>query len=153
MQIGSLTKERKEELERMAKDKARELEIVKRTSPQQMWIHDLDALEKALVAQNEADAEELAKNGKGKPLKAPLRGKKGKKVIMRPRKGGKKAADAAVAAQAGGAEEAGEEGGDAGGDLGDNPFSDVLRWTAGALAQKTFKLSGGGGPMKRRRQS
>merc|ERR1719453_2454772 len=45
MQIASLTKERKEELERMAKEKANELEKVKRTSPSQMWTYDLDQLE------------------------------------------------------------------------------------------------------------
>merc|ERR1712066_686805 len=42
MQIASLTKERKEELERMAKDKATELEKVKRTSIQNMWLADLE---------------------------------------------------------------------------------------------------------------
>merc|ERR1712190_301618 len=40
MQIASLTKERKEELERMAKEKAKELELVKKTSPQAMWLTD-----------------------------------------------------------------------------------------------------------------
>merc|ERR1719277_1483317 len=48
MQIASLTKERKEELERMAKDKAIELEKVKRTSIQQMWLSDLNELEAAI---------------------------------------------------------------------------------------------------------
>merc|ERR1712232_499113 len=48
MQIASLTKERKEELEKMAKDKAAELDKVKRTSPQQMWLTDLDQLERAI---------------------------------------------------------------------------------------------------------
>merc|ERR1719437_157077 len=61
MQIASLTKERKEELERMAKDKANELEKVKKTSIQQMWLADLDELEKAIeamyAAEQEADAE------------------------------------------------------------------------------------------------
>merc|ERR1712187_66344 len=42
MQIASLTKERKEELERMAKEKAAELDVVKKTSPQQMWLADLE---------------------------------------------------------------------------------------------------------------
>merc|ERR1719181_2168059 len=40
MQIASLTKERKEELERMAKEKAQQLELVKRTSERQMWTTD-----------------------------------------------------------------------------------------------------------------
>merc|ERR1719437_84849 len=48
MQIASLTKERKEELERMAKEKAAELERVKKTSIQTMWTTDLDSLESAI---------------------------------------------------------------------------------------------------------
>merc|ERR1719270_1432447 len=54
MQIASLTKERKEELERMAKEKAAELEKVKKTSVEQMWGFDLDQLEMALKSLNEA---------------------------------------------------------------------------------------------------
>merc|ERR1719437_319570 len=67
MQIASLTKERKEELERMAKDKAAELERVKRTSIQQMWLADLDKLEKAIseVYDKEAEATASAAAGKG----------------------------------------------------------------------------------------
>merc|ERR1719213_1153613 len=49
MQIASLTKERKEELERMAKEKAKELELVKKTSPQSMWLTDLSRLETAVT--------------------------------------------------------------------------------------------------------
>merc|ERR1719487_271565 len=45
MQIASLTKERYEELKRMAREKAAELEKVKRTTHQTMWLTDLDALE------------------------------------------------------------------------------------------------------------
>merc|ERR1712187_14687 len=41
MQIASLTKERKEELERLAKEKAIELEKLKKTSIQTMWNTDL----------------------------------------------------------------------------------------------------------------
>merc|ERR1712072_1202108 len=48
MQIVSLTKERKEELERMAKEKAAELEKVKKTSVEKMWTEDLDRLEEAI---------------------------------------------------------------------------------------------------------
>merc|ERR1712137_1223525 len=50
MQIVSLTKERKEELERMAKEKAAELEKVKKTSIERMWTDDLDRLETAITA-------------------------------------------------------------------------------------------------------
>merc|ERR1719213_402992 len=57
MQIASLTKERKEELERMAKDKATELELVKRTSIQTMWSKDLDALDASIEALYTAEAE------------------------------------------------------------------------------------------------
>merc|ERR1719437_256841 len=67
MQIASLTKERKEELEKMAKDKAAELEKVKRTSIQQMWLTDLAELEKAiqdLYAQEEEQT--VAAGAKGK---------------------------------------------------------------------------------------
>merc|ERR1719384_364009 len=49
MQIASLTRERKEELERMAKEKAAELERVQKTSIQKMWMVDLDAVEKAIA--------------------------------------------------------------------------------------------------------
>merc|ERR1719265_2895200 len=48
MQIASLTKERYEELLRMSKEKAKELEIVKKTSIQQMWLRDLSALENCI---------------------------------------------------------------------------------------------------------
>merc|ERR1712228_659460 len=48
MQIASLTKERYEELKRLAKEKAAELERVKKTSHQAMWLHDLDNLEAAI---------------------------------------------------------------------------------------------------------
>lgn len=49
MQIASLTKERYEELLRMAKDKATELEKVKKTSIQQMWLADLNRLEQGII--------------------------------------------------------------------------------------------------------
>merc|ERR1719159_1174859 len=58
MQIASLTKERKEELERMAREKAAELEKVKKTSIQQMWLTDLKALEDAIQELYAREAEE-----------------------------------------------------------------------------------------------
>merc|ERR1712048_603098 len=58
MQIASLTKERKEELERMAKEKANELEKVKKTSIQQMWLHDLSKLEAAITELYDREAAE-----------------------------------------------------------------------------------------------
>merc|ERR1719464_2709891 len=75
MQIASLTKERKEELERKAKDKANELEKVQRTSIQQMWLSDLQELERAIEAMYEAEREadadaDDATEGKGMRSKA-----------------------------------------------------------------------------------
>merc|ERR1719253_1013883 len=58
MQIASLTKERKEELERMAKEKAKELELVKKTSPQSMWLTELGRLENAITELYEKEAAE-----------------------------------------------------------------------------------------------
>merc|ERR1719235_142794 len=60
MQIASLTKERKEELEKLAKEKAAELEKVKRTSPSQMWSADLDRLEAGIIAHYKARDEKAA---------------------------------------------------------------------------------------------
>merc|ERR1712190_565203 len=50
MQILTLTKERKEELEKMLKEKAHELDVLKKTSPAKMWENDLDSLEAAINA-------------------------------------------------------------------------------------------------------
>eukprot|EP00401_Gymnodinium_catenatum_P071523 CAMPEP_0117485866 /NCGR_PEP_ID=MMETSP0784-20121206/15183_1 /TAXON_ID=39447 /ORGANISM="" /LENGTH=1224 /DNA_ID=CAMNT_0005280461 /DNA_START=53 /DNA_END=3727 /DNA_ORIENTATION=- len=140
MQIASLTKERKEELERMAKEKAAELERVKKTSPQQMWLTDLDILDKAIVdlySQTNDDAPV----GRGKKRKAAeVRGKKGR-GRGRGRGGDEE-----------GAEDNGQgEGGDnegAAADPMDNPFSDVAKWTAGALSSILE-----GGSSKRRRKN
>merc|ERR1711933_195803 len=76
MQIASLTKERKEELEKMAKEKAIELEKVKKTSIQQMWGFDLDQLEMAFKSFNEA-VENGAAGGTGQKRKSGGRGGKG----------------------------------------------------------------------------
>merc|ERR1712176_1748636 len=61
MQIASLTKERKEELERMAKEKAKELETVKKTTEKAMWEHDLNQLEegiKRIYVEKEVEADQ-----------------------------------------------------------------------------------------------
>merc|ERR1712176_1629050 len=68
MQIASLTKERKEELERMAKEKAAELDRLKRTSIQQLWGADLDRLEVAINSLLAEVSEE--EPGKAKKRKA-----------------------------------------------------------------------------------
>merc|ERR1712190_96325 len=78
MQIASLTKERKEELERMAKEKAAELELVKKTSPQSMWLTDLSRLEAAITELYEKEAAEDPKASKGNKRKRDASGK-GKK--------------------------------------------------------------------------
>merc|ERR1719247_1839165 len=122
MQIASLTKERYEELLRMAKEKAAELERVKKTSPQQMWLHDLDNLEAAINNLWAQDAEEDPKAAKGK------KGKAGK-----PGKGTKRARGKDDGDDEEG--KGGEDGDETAAlvDPMDNPFSDVARWTAGAL--------------------
>merc|ERR1719277_1733406 len=80
MQIASLTKERKEELERMAKEKAAELEKVKRTSIQAMWLEDLKNLEAAIHQLYAADEEDDGGKGKrGTKRKAAAISKRGKK--------------------------------------------------------------------------
>merc|ERR1711920_840024 len=72
MQIASLTKERKEELERMAKDKATELEKVKRTSIQNMWLADLERLEEGIKSLYDEDNDDV-----GGDRKKRKRGRRG----------------------------------------------------------------------------
>merc|ERR1711972_543581 len=131
MQIASLTKERKEELERMAKEKAKELELVKKTSPQAMWLDDLKRLETAVTELYEKEAAEDPKAAKGNKRKrdASAKGKKGKQDDDEDVEGGED-----------------EEGGVL--DPMDNPFADVSRWTMGAL--KDFS---GPGPKAKKRKT
>merc|ERR1712048_1239081 len=68
MQIASLTKERYEELLRMAKEKAAELERVKKTSPAQMWTSDLDNLETAINALYVVPDDDATGKGKKRKL-------------------------------------------------------------------------------------
>lgn len=137
MQIASLTKEKYEELKRLAREKAAELEKVKKTSHQQMWLTDLDNLESAIEALYAKDAAEDAKAGKGSKSKGKLV-KKGK---------GKKRGRNDE-------EEANPEGGDAAEseeglaiDPLDNPLSDMSKWTA-----MSFKVPGVSGPEKKKRR-
>merc|ERR1719356_2117930 len=96
MQIASLTKERKEELERMAKDKANELEKVKRTTIQAMWLEDLKNLEAAIRQLYESDQDEEA-NTKGKRgAKRKAAEAKAPKPQGEDEAGGEDAADAAA---------------------------------------------------------
>merc|ERR1712014_435028 len=125
MQIASLTKERKEELERMAKDKATELEKVKRTSIQQMWLADLERLEDCIKTLYDED-----ENNDTKKRKRGRRGDADQEA--RQNKGG---------------EEADEGEANDNIDPFDNPFGDIGKWTNGALAS----LMSQGPPQKRRR--
>jgi len=137
MHIVSLTKERKEELERMAKDKANELEKVKRTSIQQMWLTDLDRVEAAITKIYEDENAEAAdaKGGGGK-------GTKRKASSAKPRR-------KAAPEEDGEGPEGGDEAAAAAADPFDNPFGDVAKWTTGALKAKLE--SGGPSAMKKRR--
>lgn len=130
MQIASLTKERKEELERMAKDKAAELEKVKRTTVQQMWLADLQKLEEAILQSYNEDSANSPTKGKGRKRKATT-------TARGPR--ARKTADD---------EEGEEEEGNQGAMDLDNPFGDIARWTSGELLAKTEGAASAG---KRRR--
>jgi DNA topoisomerase-2 len=115
MQIASLTKERKEELERLAREKAKELEVVKRTPERAMWTTDLDNLEAGIhriYAEKEADD---AKKGKTK------KGSKNKKRRASKDEEGE------------GKEGEGAEEDTAAIDPSDNPVFDMTRWTMGSL--------------------
>jgi len=135
MQIASLTKERKEELERMAKEKAAELEKVKKTSIQTMWNIDLNQLETAINSLNAA-LEDNASGGTGQKRKAGGRGGGG---------GGKARKGVEQDEEE---EEDFDEDGTAVPDLLDNPFGDVSKWTMGAL--KSWTASGTGSGKRRR---
>jgi DNA topoisomerase-2 len=136
MQIASLTKERYEELLRLAREKAAELEKVKKTPHQVMWLNDLDLLEKAIKELYARDAEEAA-NAHGK------KGKKGKKDAD---KGKKRSRDD---------EEGDEAEGEAEGssllDPSDSPMGDMAKWTS-----MSFKVpsgvGGGDAPAKKKRR-
>lgn len=128
MQIVSLTKEKKEELERLAKQAAVELEKVRRTPIEKMWGDDLDRLEEAINAMF-VETGEAAGRGKKRPKETTSgRQRKGKK------KGG------------GQTEEVDEDEDETDaeketGDLLDNPAGDISRWTTGAL--KSYVESAG----------
>jgi len=140
MQIGSLTKERYEELKRMAAEKAAELDRVKKTSHQQMWLNDLDALEHAITALYAQDQAADAKGQKGKDSKTKFKISKGKKGKKRR---GKADEDEDGAEGPGGA--GGDEPEAAAADPMDNPFSDIAKWT-----QMSFKPEGGSATKKRK---
>merc|ERR1719486_741070 len=131
MHIVSLTKERKEELEKLLALKTAELNKLKKTTIQAMWLEDLDRLESAI---NEVYAKEAAAAAKGE-------GKKGKKKALKLWKGakkgkgkrGKRGRDEDDEDEAEGGEPAeGEDGAPAAAET-DNVFgsvsSDVTRWT------------------------
>merc|ERR1712190_446465 len=69
MQILTLTKERKEELERMLKDKTFELDVLKKTPIARMWENVLDQLEAAINAAYAQTGEDGGVDLKGKKRK------------------------------------------------------------------------------------
>merc|ERR1712151_940300 len=90
------------------------------TSPQQMWLHDLSKLEAAITELYDREAaEDPKKMTKGNKRKRDASAK------------GKKGDDKGEDDGEGGNEE------DAALDMMDNPFSDITRWTSGALKAKT----------------
>jgi len=136
MQIASLTKERFEELLRMSKEKAKELELVKRTSIQAMWNTDLDRLEEAINDLYKLPEDEAGKGKKRKGSRSVEGGKGKRRKIgrFRPRRGRGRAGggDADEVEKEGGKDDESEDDRE---DPMDNPFSDVMRWTAGKLMQ------------------
>jgi DNA topoisomerase-2 len=130
MQIASLTKERYEELLRMAKDKAKELENVKKTSIQAMWTTDLDRLEEAIVSLYSAETE------KAKEAAAGAGAKKRPAAAMsssRKVKGGKSKSKGKRGESPMRLEEEEESEEEKADDLDGNPIADMGRWTTGAL--------------------
>jgi DNA topoisomerase-2 len=123
MHIQSLTRERKLELERILADKTKELEKLKKTTIQQLWLGDLDRLEKAITDLYATDDLPPAKGAKGKKRKAPStsKGKKG--------------------------EEEDEEEEDNGDEFDANPLKDVSRWISVGVHKGPA-----GGPAKKKRK-
>jgi len=175
MQIASLTKEKKEELERMLKDKSAELEQLKKTPINKMWEMDLDRLEAALTELYKAEGTDeaaggggsskrssrpgsSASSGRGRSPMSPKLWKGARKGKGGRGRGGKRGRSSAVeeAEEAEGAEEEeGEEGEGSGAprttvaDPFDNPAGDMSRWTAGLTLGAKFAMMPGG--KKRRR--
>lgn len=144
MQIASLTRERKLELERILKEKTAELEALKRTTVAQMWEADLARLDTAIRALYSAAASAAASaGGRGQKRKASgagaSRGRSGPKL-------GKDAGPQTEESAEDGAEEA--AGADSPADLLDDPSADIARWTAGALRS----VMSPGRPTKRARR-
>lgn len=132
MHIQSLTRERKLELERILAEKTKELDKLKKTTIQQLWMTDLDRLEKAitdLYASDELAAEQ--QKGKKRKVSSSSRG--------RSKKGGR-------GPQVEEEEEEDEEKGD---EFDANPLKDISRW----LSLSTFKGAAGGGPAKKKRRT
>merc|ERR1712000_80420 len=141
MQIVSLTKERKEELERMAKNKAADLEKIKRTSVEKMWSEDLDWLEEAiekLYAQNDDEPTGKGTKRKASQTSGSRRGAKGRGGGRSRKKNQQEEEEEP---------ELSDEEDATGGDL-DNPFNDIARWTAGAL-----KSTVASGPARKKRRT
>lgn len=144
MQILSLTKERKEELEKMLKDKTEQLNLLKRTTIQKLWDGDLDRLDAAVKEMYGPDggAAPIGTVGRGQKLKLWKGAKKGKKGKGKRKRGAKD--DEEDGEEEKEAAEEGEEGALPEASV-DSPFNDGARWIAGDVARL------GPGGKKRRR--
>mmetsp|Transcript_46514 Transcript_46514/g.101189 ORF Transcript_46514/g.101189 Transcript_46514/m.101189 type:complete len:590 (+) Transcript_46514:3-1772(+) len=147
MQIQTLTAERKLELERILKAKTAELNDLTKTTVEQLWVRDLDALEASLTKLYSADTEgDAAVTGsRGKKRKANEIDGQGSLKAAKPRgagargrrsKGGRGRGRGQAIEEDEEEEAAGEQTGEnveEVDDLGENLFADVQRWTAGYL--------------------
>jgi len=131
MQLSSLTKERKEELERVAAEKAKELELVRQTSIQDMWLNDLGALETAINDLYSQTSEEVADRGtKRKRAGGATADGQGKRRGLAGRGRDTDEGDEGDKCDANSQE---EEDSDAFADPLRDPFADIDRWTSGRL--------------------
>lgn len=126
MHIQSLTRERKIELERILAEKTKELDKLRKTTIQQLWLGDLDRLEKAITDLYAADVLPVGKNGKRKASSSSKRsGKKGEE------------------------DEGEEEEAKDNDELDANPLKDISRW----ISCGVFKgPSAAGGPAKKKQR-
>jgi len=90
MTISTLTLEKYEFLLKEVDDKTHELEILKMTKESDMWNHDLDALEEAMLWQEKVDAKDYAELMKFQPKRTSIKvsNHQAKKLRKTPAKGG-----------------------------------------------------------------
>lgn len=132
MHIQSLTRERKLELERILAEKTKELDKLKKTTIQQLWLADLDRLEKAI---HDLYATDSLPSANTKKRTASSTGKRGHK------KGGRASGNDQAEEE--------EDEDDNGDDFDANPLKDISRW----ISCGGFKGAGTvGGPAKKKRK-